>query len=359
MPAGSMSGSDMNGTDPDKLSKTNLYIRGLTPNTTDKDLVNLCQQYGKIISTKAIIDPKINKCKGYGFVDFETSNGAETAMKNLQSQGVQAQMAKQQEQDPTNLYIANLPPYMTENDLERIFNPFGKVISTRILRDPNGQSRGVGFARMENRDKCDQIINAYHGKCLPGLVGWKEALTVKFADSGQKKKNSKPWVDREDPDFAVQQSVMAAFNYEQAQAAAASGMAPNGVAPTVMTPPGAAAMMQRYTMSTTPVTSYQLPAAASWIYGQQFLPHMASVLPHGAQQGLDQATSTFLPSIAAQMQQLQLSQQSYLAPASAAGAYTSLAYPQQGTPIMPALALEEHMGDEYHFPTYSVQGLQK
>lgn len=28
----------------EQLSKTNLYIRGLTPNTTDKDLVNLCHQ---------------------------------------------------------------------------------------------------------------------------------------------------------------------------------------------------------------------------------------------------------------------------------------------------------------------------
>lgn len=27
----------------DQLSKTNLYIRGLQPNTTDRDLVNLCQ----------------------------------------------------------------------------------------------------------------------------------------------------------------------------------------------------------------------------------------------------------------------------------------------------------------------------
>jgi len=27
----------------DLLSKTNLYIRGLNPNTTDRDLVNLCQ----------------------------------------------------------------------------------------------------------------------------------------------------------------------------------------------------------------------------------------------------------------------------------------------------------------------------
>ena len=35
-----------------------------------------------------------------------------------------------------------------------------KVVSTRILRDTNQQSRGVGFARMESRDKCEQIIRS-------------------------------------------------------------------------------------------------------------------------------------------------------------------------------------------------------
>ena len=29
----------------EKLSQTNLYIRGLKPETTDKDLINLCRQY--------------------------------------------------------------------------------------------------------------------------------------------------------------------------------------------------------------------------------------------------------------------------------------------------------------------------
>ena len=77
-------------------------------------------------------------------------------------------LLQQQEQDPTNLYIANLPTYMTESDLETIFSPFGQVISTRILRDPNGISRGVGFARMESTEKCNAIIAAYHNKCLPG-----------------------------------------------------------------------------------------------------------------------------------------------------------------------------------------------
>jgi len=75
---------------------------------------------------------------------------------------------QQQEQDPTNLYIANLPIYITENDLENMFSQFGSVISTRILRDPNGMSRGVGFCRMESKEKCEQIIKAYHGQVLPG-----------------------------------------------------------------------------------------------------------------------------------------------------------------------------------------------
>ena len=36
-------------------------------------------------------------------------------------------MARQAEQDPTNLYIANLPHSIKENDLEAMFSPFGQV----------------------------------------------------------------------------------------------------------------------------------------------------------------------------------------------------------------------------------------
>lgn len=56
-------------------------------------------------------------------------------------------MLQQQEQDPTNLYLSNLPVSMDEQELENLLKPFGQVISTRILRDAHGMSRGVGFAR--------------------------------------------------------------------------------------------------------------------------------------------------------------------------------------------------------------------
>lgn len=54
---------------------------------------------------------------------------------------------QQQEQDPTNLYLSGLPPNFNEHDLEQMLLPYGQVISTRILRDSNGVSKGVGFAR--------------------------------------------------------------------------------------------------------------------------------------------------------------------------------------------------------------------
>ncbi|XP_069558564.1 RNA-binding motif, single-stranded-interacting protein 1 [Brachyistius frenatus] len=177
----------------DQLSKTNLYIRGLSPSTTDHDLVKLCQPYGKIVSTKAILDKTTNKCKGYGFVDFDSPAAAQKAVTALKTTGVQAQMAKQQEQDPTNLYISNLPSSMDEQELENMLKHFGQVISTRILRDSSGVSRGVGFARMESTEKCDAVISHFNGKFIKtpaGVPAPAEPLLCKFADGGQKKRQS-------------------------------------------------------------------------------------------------------------------------------------------------------------------------
>uniref|UniRef100_A0A7N5JW95 RNA binding motif single stranded interacting protein 2 n=1 Tax=Ailuropoda melanoleuca TaxID=9646 RepID=A0A7N5JW95_AILME len=177
----------------DQLSKTNLYIRGLQPGTTDQDLVKLCQSYGKIVSTKAILDKSTNKCKGYGFVDFDSPSAAQKAVTALKASGVQAQMAKQQEQDPTNLYISNLPLSMDEQELEGMLKPFGQVISTRILRDTRGTSRGVGFARMESTEKCEAIITHFNGKYIKtpaGVPAPSDPLLCKFADGGPKKRQN-------------------------------------------------------------------------------------------------------------------------------------------------------------------------
>uniref|UniRef100_A0A6G1SN55 Protein alan shepard n=1 Tax=Aceria tosichella TaxID=561515 RepID=A0A6G1SN55_9ACAR len=169
----------------EQLSKTNLYIRGLNPDTSDSDLYTLCNRFGSIVSTKAILDKSTNKCKGYGFVDFDNPASAEMAVTELQKQGILVHMAKQQEADPTNLYIANLPLTMTESDLENLLQPYGQVVSTRILINQNRQPRGVGFARMETKEQCDSIIALLNGQVIKGS---KEPLLVKFADGANKKR---------------------------------------------------------------------------------------------------------------------------------------------------------------------------
>uniref|UniRef100_A0A096LUS1 RNA binding motif, single stranded interacting protein 2b n=1 Tax=Poecilia formosa TaxID=48698 RepID=A0A096LUS1_POEFO len=186
-------GSGNSNSGAEQLSKTNLYIRGLLPGTTDQDLVKLCQPFGLFNSTKVKRYKNFNQITGYGFVDFDSPASAQKAVTALKAVGVQAQMAKQQEQDPTNLYISNLPLSMDESELENMLKPFSQAISTRILRDSNGTSRGVGFARMESTEKCEAIIQHFNGKYIKtphGVPAPTEPLLCKFADGGQKKRQS-------------------------------------------------------------------------------------------------------------------------------------------------------------------------
>lgn len=302
-PPPTMNGHPNNTNGQGDLSKTNLYIRGLTPNTNDEDLVNLCKTYGKIVSTKAIIDPQTNLCKGYGFVDFDRSDSAEHAVQQLKAKGVQAQMAKQQEQDPTNLYLSNLPPDFTEHDLEQMLVHYGQVISTRILRDNNGVSKGVGFARMESKEKCEVIISKFNGKYITGGSGSArseyrhstEPLLCKFADGGPKKNkqhqkfmgNGRSWGNGE-----------LAFPYDPA-ALTHNGM---GVGPNRI-------MMQPYIHG----TNYQIQAPPAWVQPPPYIvqPHVNApgtvISSMDPNMHMHPSVMPQLGQLTAQMNQLQLS----------------------------------------------------
>jgi RNA recognition motif-containing protein len=43
---------------------------------TDEGLRELCEEFGEVVSTKAIIDKETNQCRGYGFVDFKEPKSA-------------------------------------------------------------------------------------------------------------------------------------------------------------------------------------------------------------------------------------------------------------------------------------------
>ncbi|KAM9221775.1 LOW QUALITY PROTEIN: RNA-binding motif, single-stranded-interacting protein 1-like [Dugong dugon] len=278
---------------------------------------------GKIASTKAILDKTTNKCKGYGFVDFDSPAAAQKAVFALKASGVQAQMAKQQEQDPTNLYISNLPLSMVEQELENMLKPFGQVISTRILRDSSGTSCGVGFARMDSTEKCEAFIGHFNGKFIktpPGVSASTEPLLCKFADGGQKKRqnpnkyipNGRPWHREGEAGMTL--------TYDLTTAAIQNGFYPS---------PYSIATNRMITQtSITPciaslVSAYQVQSH-SWLQPQPYiLQHPSAVLTPSMEHTMSLQPASVISPLAQQMAHLSLGSTGTYMPATSAmqGAY--------------------------------------
>uniref|UniRef100_A0A8C1ND46 RNA binding motif single stranded interacting protein 1 n=2 Tax=Cyprinus carpio TaxID=7962 RepID=A0A8C1ND46_CYPCA len=332
----------------EQLSKTNLYIRGLLPTTTDHDLVKLCQPYGKIVSTKAILDKTTNKCKGYGFVDFDSPAAAQKAVSALKTSGVQAQMAKQQEQDPTNLYISNLPLTMDEQELEAMLKPFGQVVSTRILRDTNGASRGVGFARMESTEKCEAVISHFNGKYLKtpaGVMAPSEPLLCKFADGGQKKRlsqnkyaqNGRAWARDGETRLAGM-----TLTYDPTTAAMQNGFYPTAYSITNR-------MITQTPISPyiSPVSTYQVQNP-SWVTHQPYImQHPGAVLSPSIEHSMSLQPASMLGPLTQHMSHLSLGSAGTYMPASPAlqGQYIPPYTHMQTTTVSVEVEIKRHVFD--------------
>eukprot|EP00035_Acanthoeca_spectabilis_P007690 m.140921 g.140921 ORF g.140921 m.140921 type:complete len:383 (+) comp14045_c0_seq6:559-1707(+) len=176
----------------DQYSTRNLYVSGLPPTMKNEDLKKMFGVYGNIVSAKAVaVKDRPWECQGYGFVMFESAENASVAVAELANKSTMVvQFAKltprhrtnpSRREDPTNLYFSNLPLSYDEARLKTMLEPYGRVVSCRILRDFYTQaSRGVGFARMETHEVCETILEKFNGARLEKTA---EPLICKFADS--------------------------------------------------------------------------------------------------------------------------------------------------------------------------------
>ena len=68
-----------------------------------------------------------------------------------------------------NIYVGNLSPETTEDDLRQAFEAFGRVASVKLLRDRvTGKSNRVGFVGMADSEKAQTAIRTLNGKNLQG-----------------------------------------------------------------------------------------------------------------------------------------------------------------------------------------------
>lgn len=84
-----------------------------------------------------------------------------------------------------NIYIGNLTPDTTEEEVRQAFEAFGEIASVKIIRDgATGESRGFGFAEMPNEEQAKAAIEAMNGKELKGNALHVEMGRTKAAGPG-------------------------------------------------------------------------------------------------------------------------------------------------------------------------------
>ena len=70
--------------------------------------------------------------------------------------------------------------------LRELFQNFGEIITSKVLVDENGVSRGVGFVRFDKRRQAELSIEALNNK-VPNVPNAIKPLTVKFANPPSQK----------------------------------------------------------------------------------------------------------------------------------------------------------------------------
>lgn len=82
-----------------------------------------------------------------------------------------------------NIYVSNLDFNVQEKDLQKLFEPFGEVTSSRIITDRDtGQSRGFGFVEMSSTEDANKAVAALNNQELNG-----RAITVNEAREREKR----------------------------------------------------------------------------------------------------------------------------------------------------------------------------
>ncbi len=85
---------------------------------------------------------------------------------------------------PNVLFTANVPFSYTDEQLGQLFDPFGIVLSSRVIRDATtGQSRGFGFVDLATDKAKTKAIEALNGKVIEG-----RKIEVRIAENKEKEK---------------------------------------------------------------------------------------------------------------------------------------------------------------------------
>ena len=148
----------------------NIFIKGIPPEIKPREVFELFNKYGEIISIKICEDDDGNLL-GYGYINYYSLDSAENAIKDLNKKKIWGSVLeiehfqKKNERLQSNLgnnsiYIKNIPDKINENDFKDLFKKFGDITWSKILTDNNGRKFAIiVYSQTENALKAKEEMN--------------------------------------------------------------------------------------------------------------------------------------------------------------------------------------------------------
>lgn len=159
-----------------KSGAGNIFIKNLDKSIDIKALHETFSSFGNIISCKIATDNS-GQSKGYGFVQYDSEEAAQTAIDKLNGMLMNDKQVyvgvflRKQDRDSemsktkfNNIYVKNLSESTSEDDLRKTFGEYGTITSVVVMRDADGKSKCFGFVNFENPEDAARAVDALNGK---------------------------------------------------------------------------------------------------------------------------------------------------------------------------------------------------
>ena len=150
---------DLLGSNKQKILDQNLFVRKVSADVSAKELEEKFGKYGDVKSLKISLNPN-HTSRGYGFVCFQTPEGAQKAIQQAEDDKLPFEVAKYQPKDRremrrafNNIYVKNFPTTWTEEDLKKHFSKFGNITSVYLKTEEKGAFAFVCFGDKDNKDR--------------------------------------------------------------------------------------------------------------------------------------------------------------------------------------------------------------